>query len=392
MAEIKDFKQDKGSILKFLTLTSDLNKISDDALGVWRRIIGGKKNLSFILYNLLLKSKKGEFTEDLSGKTKEPIHNVRRALTDLTKIGLIVRTKRKRNRVLSDFWRIKIKVDGMLRLFSAETTKSSEMGNEEFWHEKYKEISKLFTNYTGYNWINSKEISWKIEKNGIMNYKELRKYLKLTDTSPPINYITLFAKNEEYILEMKGSDGNLFEIAKETYEHPNKKLNIVNAIIPQDIVKNQFRKLDIGETFFLEIQDNKRLYTCPKSQNIFMACFIYQINLENINTLRLTYKFHHNTSPTSCGIWFDNHKEFEINLSLENTETQKNINWETKFTKSYIEFSWKGQYLLNKAQIIKFLFQLEPKYESDQKEWIKLYKAVDCPFCYKIPFETIGRM
>lgn len=94
----------------------------------------------------------------------------------------------------------------------------------------------------------------------------------------------------------------------------------------------------------------------------------------------------------SCGIWFDNHKEFELNLSTQNSQDLENISWKVKENKNYVNFSWKGKFLLKKAQILKFLFEFQPEYESDYKQWIKMYEAIDCPFCQKIPFETIGRI
>jgi len=390
LAEIKDFKLDNNTVLRFLTLSSNNNQLNKAFIGAWRRVTGGKKDLALKIFNLLMISRKGEFTEELSKKLDEPIHNIRRSLNDLSIIGLIEKIKRKRNRVLSDFWRVKEKINGLLRLFPVAGANSGFFGNEEFWFNKYKEISKLFAKYTGYSWITKKNIGWKIEKNGLMKYNEERVYLKLSDVTPPVNYITLFAKSDKYDLRISGQNGKEFDITTEIYEHPNKKLNIVNALIPQDTFRNEFTKLQTGEVYNIKITDKKRLYACPKTKSTYMACFLYRINLENIDSLEIYYDIHENVSPMSCGIWFDNHKELEINLQTETSQKQENIKWKVQNKKNYLKLYWKGKFLLNKAQILKFLFEFEPKFESDSKQWIKLYQAVDCPFCQKIPFETIG--
>ncbi len=392
MAEIREYKPYENKISRFLTLALDFNKISKNVIGAWRRVIGGKKGLALNLYKELLHSKKGEFTEELSEKLNEPIHNIRRALNDLKNIGLIEKIKRKRYRVISDFWRIKEKIDGLLRLLPLDEDKPSLEGKKEFWFKKYEELSSFFTNYTGYTWILKKSVDWKIQKDGLMDYNEKRNYLKLSNITPPINYITLFSKSDKYNLQILDQNRQPFEIQPEIYEHQNKKLNIVNALVPHDTFKNIFQKLHIGESYIIEIADQKRLYSCPKTKKTYMACFFYQINLENIDTLELNYQIHKNIHPISCGIWYDNHKELEINLSFEKTEQQKNIHFEVKNEKNYVNFNWKGNYLLNKAQVLKLLFEFEPEFESDLKSWIKMYSAVDCPFCHKIPFETIGRI
>lgn len=392
LAEIKNFKQDEDTILRFLTLSLALDKSNDKIMGPWRRVLGGKKDVAFKIYIILLKSKKGEFTDDISQELGEPIHNIRRSLNDLEKIGLIEKLKRKKNRVFSDFWRIKQRVEGLLRIIpNKELTKGSK-GEEKFWFEKYEEIAKLLVNYTGYLWLLKKNVSWAIEKNGIMNYSEERKYLKLSETTPPFNYITLFSKKDDYNLQILDQNNNPFEVTTEIYEHSNKKLNIVNALVPHDTIRNEFQKINIGEHYIVKIKDKKRLYACPKSGRAYKACFLYQINLDNTDSLELNYKIHENICPINCEIFFDNHKEFEINLTTSNSQQQEIIEWEVKNSKNYLNFYWKGKFLLKKAHSLKFLFEFEPKFESDPKEWIKMYEAVDCPFCQKIPFETIGRV
>ncbi len=392
MVEIKDFKEDRNIILRFLTLSSENDKLDDEMISAWRRVTGSKKNIALRLYEILLKSRKGEFTEELSQNINEPIHNVRRSLNDLKELGLIEKKKRKRNRVISDFWSIKEKVEGLLRIISTAEIETGIRGEEEFWFDKYKELSKHFMKYTGFAWMTRKNIHWQIEKDGLMSYDENREYLKLSDITPPFNYITLFAKSDEYDLKILDSNQRPFEISTEIYEHQNKKLNIVNALLPQDTYKSDFQKLSVGEPYKILISDKKRLYACPKSNQIYMACFPYQINLENIDTLELQYKIHENINPISCGIWFDNHKEFEVNLIDGNSMERDNMKMDVKKIKNYLEFNWQGKFLLNKAQVLKFLFEFEPKFESDRKQWIKLYEAIDCPFCHKIPFDTIGRI
>ncbi|NVM01606.1 MAG: hypothetical protein HWN67_04690 [Candidatus Helarchaeota archaeon] len=393
MAGIRDYKPDKNKISRFLTLALDSDKINKNVIGAWRRVIGGKKGLALNLYKELLHSKRGEFTEELSEKLNEPIHNIRRALNDLKIIGLIEKLPRKKqHRVISDFWRIEKRVDGLLRLIPLDEDKPSLEGKEEFWFKKYEALSSLFTKYTGYTWILKKHIDWKIQKDGLMDYNEKRNYLKLSNITPPINYITLFSKSDNYNLQILDQNRKSLEISTEIYEHQNKKLNIVNALIPHDNFKNIFQKLHVGESYFIEITDQKRLYACPKTKKTYMACFLYQINLENIDTLEINYQIHKNIHPISCGIWYDNHKELEVNLRSEKSGQQENINFKVSNEKNYVNFNWKGSYLLNKAHVLKLLFEFEPEFESDLKSWIKMYSAVDCPFCHKIPFETIGRI
>ena len=146
-------------------------------------------------------------------------------------------------------------------------------------------------------------------------------------TTPPINYITLFSKSDKYNLQILDQNQKPFEIRPEIYEHQNKKLNIVNALVPHDIFKNIFQKLHVGESYFVEIADQKRIYACPMTKRTHMSCFVYQINLENIDTLELNYHFHKNIHPISCGIWYDNHKELEVNLRTEKSAKQENINY-----------------------------------------------------------------
>ncbi|MFX1452659.1 MAG: hypothetical protein ACFFCM_17610 [Promethearchaeota archaeon] len=392
MVEIRDFKQDKKIISRFLALSPESDNITEDIIGAWRRVVGGRKSIALNLYKELLSSKKGEFTEKLSEKLNEPIHNIRRSLNDLKAIGLVEKKKRKRNRVLSDFWRIKEKVDGLLRLIPIEEKSSSSAEEEVNWFLEYKKLAKIFTEYTGYAWILNKKIQWKIEKDGVMDYKENRKYLKLSNVTPSFNYITLYAKEDPYNLEITDQNNNDLKEEEQTYGHPNEKLEIVNAVFSKDIIRNNFIKMNIGESYNITIADRKRLYACPKTKNIHMACFLYQISIENIDTLELFYQIHKNIHPMSCGIWYDNHKEFEINLSSETSQNLENITWNIKENKNYVDFYWKGEFLMKKVRILKFLFELEPQYESDHKQWIKMYEAIDCPFCHKIPFETIGRI
>ena len=366
--------------------TMDIEKV--EAFG---KVMNWKNDVALKAFARLLEVKEGFFTQDLADQLKEPLANVRRALNALEKLDLVSKEKKKRKKARADFWTVKKRVLHFGRTIPATYfTKGipvdfqSEAASENL-ESRYTNLFEFFTTYTKIYWTLAKTITWKIRRDGVMDYLEQRKYLKLSNRSPFIAYVTLFSSKDPYQVEITNEFGESLPFEPNVFTHQLKDLTIANATISPEITKSYYNNLSIGDFYTINIQDKKRLYVCKVKKNEFAACFHYWLKLRRLDRLQLKYEFSKFNGAVSCEILMDQKRKIgKIDLTWSNSETSEPFEWIVDVKENKVVVQIEGKQLLSSGQEVLLLFKLRPPFPSDTKNWIKIKDAKLCP-CETIP-------
>ncbi len=364
----------------------DIGKV--EAFG---KVMNWKNDVALKAYARLLEAKEGAFTHDLADQLQEPIANVRRALNALEKLDLVSKEKKKRKKARADFWTVKKRISHFVRALPASYfTKGipvdfqSEATSENL-ESRYANLFEFFTTHTKIHWLLTKNITWKIRRDGLMDYFEQRKYLKMSNRAPFITYVTLFSSNDPYQVEITNEFNESLPFEPNVFTHKLKDLTIANATISPEIVKSYYSNLSIGDSYIINIHDKKRLYVCKAKKNVFSACFHYWLKLRRLDSLQLKYEFSKFNGAVSCEIIMDQKRKIDkIDLTWSNSEMVEPFEWTVDAKKNKVIVQIEGKQLLSNGQEVLLLFKLKPPFPSDTKKWIELKDTKVCP-CGNIP-------
>lgn len=381
--------ESKSTASEFILSEDMMN--NKDKIEAFGKVMGWKNDTALKAYARLLENKKGFFTHDLADQLQEPLANVRRALNALEQLELINKEKKKRKKALADFWTIKKRILYFGRsLPSSYFTKDipvdfqSKVASENE-ISRYSDLFEFFTNHTQIHWLLTKDITWKIRRDGLMDYFERRKYLKLSNRAPFITYVTLFSSNDPYEVEITNEFDESLPYEPNVFTHKLKDLTIANATVSPEIIKSYYNNLRLGESYTINIQDKKRMYVCKLNKNKFSACFHYWLKLRRLDALKLSYEFSKFNGAVSCEILMDHKRKIgEINLTKSYSEIAEPFEWTVDVKKNKVVVKIEGNQLLSTGQELVLIFKLKPRYASDTKKWIELKDTKQCP-CGNIP-------
>jgi hypothetical protein len=382
-------KSEERPSMNQFSLLGDLVDI--EKRNAFGKVMNWKNDVALKAFARLLETKEGAFTHDLADQLQEPIANVRRALNALEQLNLVSKQKKKRKKARADFWTVSKRVSYFGRTIpSSYFTKGipadfqSEVPSEN-WETRYGDLAKLFTASTEINWILTKEITWKIHRNGLMEYFEQRKYLKLSNRFPFVAYNTLFSLKDLYYAVITNEFNQDIPFEQNIFTHSLKDLTIFSAALSPEIVKRDYNAIRLGDHYTVNIRDKKRLYVCKLNKNEFSACFHYWLKLSQLDKLQLNYEFSKFIGVESCEIFLNKKQRIgEINLTNSNNGVAKPFKWTIDVKKNRVAIQIEGSQLLASGQELLLLFKLKPPHPSDTKNWIELKDTEICP-CGTIP-------
>lgn len=221
-------------------------------------------------------------------------------------------------------------------------------------------------------------ISWVLRPDGLLEYRLVRRIVKVGAAPPALRYATVVGSGDEYRVRLV-VQGEEVEPELQLYKGVYGGLSLVHAVIPSDLVRRAWSGLGPGDTLTVEVADSKRLYVCKLGAGAFRACFPLQ-PLPSVYKLTARFRLS-NRSLVLMGKGVVHGGSERPRPDLPEAEVSEAEGWDLEVTlrASRGPLPWLYVY-----------FDLRPRYPSAVRGWVVLegLGPSECRLCTGCPGEV----